>query len=80
MLAPYRCSRWSRGDYSTSATRCNLVGALRSNALSGLTRPERALVFLVAVLRERVKGSRWDTLSQAALPPQRVATNIGLSV
>ncbi len=36
----------SPGDHSTSATSRNLIGAVRSNALSGVTQPERALVFL----------------------------------
>ena len=32
--------------HRTSETRCNLDGALPSNALAGATQPERALVFL----------------------------------
>ncbi len=36
----------SPGHHSTSATSRNLIGAVRSNALSGGTRPERALMFL----------------------------------
>lgn len=36
----------SLGDQITSATHCNLVGALLSNALLNGTRPKRALVFL----------------------------------
>jgi len=32
--------------HRTSETRCNLDGALGSNALSGEIRPERAFVFL----------------------------------
>lgn len=40
------------GDRRTSATRCNLVGEVFSNAFSGVTRPERAFVF---VARERIR-------------------------
>jgi hypothetical protein len=32
--------------HRTSEARCNLDGALGSNALAGATRPERAFVFL----------------------------------
>ena len=35
-----------QGGQRTSAIPFNVVGALRSNALSGGTRPERVLVFL----------------------------------
>ncbi|MBF8298912.1 MAG: hypothetical protein HW395_1569 [candidate division NC10 bacterium] len=34
------------GGHRTTTTRCNLDGALPSNALAGATQPERAFVFL----------------------------------
>ena len=37
----------TRGEHSSSATPRNLVGALHSHALLGITQPERALVFVV---------------------------------
>lgn len=40
------------GDRTTSATCCNVVGEVFSNAFSGVIRPERAFVF---VARERIR-------------------------
>jgi hypothetical protein len=45
------------GGHKTSAVPCNLVGALLGNALTDVTRPERALVF-VARRREEHRGGR----------------------
>jgi len=43
--------------HRTSETRCNLDGALGSNALAGATQPERAFVFLGRG-REKNRGGR----------------------